>query len=298
MSKLTRLKFQIARPDIVLFFEEYGKDVLNINDISGILAQNRRFWRLPSNLTKSSFLKLLTKSTKLKSYELDFPRRKYTRFIWGREPVDKSVYKLALSIERESYFTHYTALYLHNLTEQIPKTIYVNCEQAKKKRVTERLLQENIDRAFRNAQRESKNIGTVGDFRICMLNGKYTDKLGVTQIITGEKDKITLTDVERTLIDIVVRPTYSGGIYEVLNAYRMAAKRVSINQLSAMLRKLDYIYPYHQAIGFYLERAGVYREAQIRLLKKFDFEYDFYLTHQMKQTEYSKEWRLYYPKGF
>jgi len=65
-----------------------------------------------------------------------------------------------------------------------------------------------------------------------------------------------------------------------------------------VLKKLSYIYPYHQAIGFYLQKAGVYTDMQIRLLKKFQFEFDFYLTHQMKETEYSKEWRLYYPKGF
>lgn len=294
MNELARLRFKISRPDIVLFFNDYEKKVFDFNDISNILAKNRRFWRLPRNLTTSEFINLLTKRTKLKSYKLDFPRKKYTRFVWG----DTSVYKLALSIERNSYFTHYTALYWHDLTDQIPKTIYVNCEQAQKRYKPETLLQSNIDRAFKNSQRQSKNIAIIGDFRICMLNGKYTDTLGVTEITTDENEKITLTNVERTLIDIVVRPAYSGGIYEVLNAYRRAAKKVSINKLSVMLRKLKYIYPYHQAIGFFLERAGVYRESQIRLLKKFDFEYDYYMTHQMKETQYSKEWRLYYPKGF
>jgi predicted transcriptional regulator of viral defense system len=286
--------FQIAKPDIVAVFEEYEKQVLDINDISEILNRNRKFWRLPRNLTKSDFVNLLTKTTDLKSHEFDFPRKKYTRFTWR----DASLYRLALSLERDSYFTHYTALYWHNLTDQVPKTIYVNYEQAQKRYVAGRLIQENIDIAFRNPQRESRNIAMVGDFRVCLVNGKYTNRLGVTEITTDENEKLRLTDLERTLIDIVVRPTYSGGIYEVLNAYRAAAKRVSINKLTAMLRKLNYIYPYHQAIGFYLERVGVYKEAQIGLLKTFNFEYDFYLTHKMGKTEYSKEWRLYYPMGF
>jgi len=292
MRKSTR--FQVAKRDIVSFFEGYEKRILDMNDISRILEQNREFWRLPRNLGPSKFVNLLTENTKLKVYGFTFRRKTYLRLAWG----DESTYKLALSLERDSYFTHYTALYWHNLTDQIPKTIYVNYEQRPKRHIGERLLQANIDRAFRNPQRESKNVAVVGDFKICMLNGKWTNKLGVTEIITDENEQIILTDLERTLIDIVVRPTYSGGIYEVLNAYRRAAKTVSINKLSSMLQKLDYIYPYHQAIGFYLERAGAYREAQIQLLKKFEFQYDFYLTHQMKETKYSKEWRLYYPKGF
>ena len=60
----------------------------------------------------------------------------------------------------------------------------------------------------------------------------------------------------------------------------MAIERISINKLSAMLKKLNFTYPYHQAIGFYLEKAGVYSESQIKIIEKFQRKYDFYLTHQ------------------
>ena len=113
---------------------------------------------------------------------------------------------------------------------------------------------------------------------------------------TGERTLVT--DIERTLIDITVRPIYSGGIHEVLAAFKKAAKIVSINKLTAQLKTLDYIYPYHQAIGFYLEKAGNYKDTQIELLKDFDFNYDFYLDHATEEVEYSKEWKLYYPKNF
>ena len=85
----------------------------------------------------------------------------------------------------------------------------------------------------------------------------------------------------------------------MLEAYKRAAeKKVSINKLVAMLRKMNHIYPYHQAIGFYLQHSGAYSKSQIALLKRFEIEYDFYLTYNMKDKEYSKEWKLYYPKNF
>lgn len=291
---MRQTRFKIAKKDIIALFEDYAKNIFSYDDISKILDENRRFWRLPVNLTANAFIGLLTDHTKLKRYEINFPREKILRFAWG----EISAFSLALNLKKNSYFTHYTALFWHNLTDQIPKTIYVNYEQSKKNAKDAELAQDRIDRAFSNRPRISSNIAAFGDHKICLLNGKFTNRTGVTEIITPENDKIMVTEIERTLIDIVVRPAYSGGIHEVLNAYKKAAGRVSINKLSAMLRKLNYIYPYHQAIGFYLHRAGVYREAQIRLLKKFDFEFDFYITHQMKETEYSKEWRLYYPKGF
>jgi hypothetical protein len=46
-----------------------------------------------------------------------------------------------------------------------------------------------------------------------------------------------------------------------------------------------------------LTKASVYKKSLIDMFKKGDIKYDFYLAHQMKDTEYSKEWRLYFPKG-
>jgi hypothetical protein len=37
---------------------------------------------------------------------------------------------------------------------------------------------------------------------------------------------------------------------------------------------------------------------QVELLARLPMEFDFYLSYQMKNTDYSKRWRLYIPKGF
>ena len=76
-----------------------------------------------------------------------------------------------------------------------------------------------------------------------------------------------------------------------------AAEAVSINKLSAMLKKIDYVYPYHQVIGFYVEKSGAYRKSQIDLLRKQEMVYDFYLMHKMSNPKYSSAWKLHYPEG-
>ena len=291
---MAKTRFQIAKKDIIAEFDNSGKNVFAYLDISTILEKSRRFWRLPVGLTVREFVNLLLQYTKLKKVDFDFPIRRVTRFTWGNVPA----LSLALSVENNSYLTHYTAMFLHNLTEQFPKTVYVNFEQSEKARGNATLSQSNIDRAFSGAARISGNSAIFEDYKICVVNGQFTGKLGVVEIVSDAEERLQVTDMERTLIDIAVRPFYAGGVYEVLNAYRKAAGSVSVNRLASRLRKLNYIYPYHQAIGFYLQRAGVYKESQIELLKQFDLQYDFYLTHQMKETEYSKEWRLYYPRGF
>jgi predicted transcriptional regulator of viral defense system len=289
--RISRLK--IAKRDIQNHLENLPTSMLTRTQIDRILFENREFWRVSVSTTVQNFIDFLLKETKLKIIKLKFPSRTMDRYIWG----SASTFEIVSSLKPDSYFTHYTAVYLHELTEQIPKTIYLNFEQLPKYRVDKELVQQRIDFAFKKPWRVSQNKALYKGHNVCILNGMFTGKLGVVETSSPYGEKISVTNIERTLIDITVRPIYSGGIFEVLKAYKLAKGRVSVNKLAAMLKKLNYLYPYHQAIGFYLEKAGVYGSTQINLIQKIDRKYDFYLTHQMKDISYSKKWRLYFPKG-
>jgi len=163
------------------------------------------------------------------------------------------------------------------------------------------LTQAAIDEAFKRPVRISNNAVDFEGRRIMLLNSAFTDELGVidhmTQLEVKGNATVRVTNLERTLIDAAVRPAYSGGVFEVAKAFELAKDTLSVNALGAMLSKLSFIYPYHQAIGFYLERAG-YRASLLDLLRRFPMQFDFYLTHEMAATRYEQGWRLHVPKGF
>jgi hypothetical protein len=228
----------------------------------------------------------------LQKTTLPFPYRQETRYLF--EEVD--LLDLVQSLSLDGYFTHFTALYLNDLTEQVPKTIYFNVEQPSAGG-TGQLTQHALDRAFKAKPRLSSNVIEYKGTRIVRVNGKNTNQLGVVHNSRTHAGAIRVTDVERTLIDSTVRPVYSGGIAVVAKAFELAKDSVSVNKLTAYLRKLRYVYPYHQAVGFYMERAG-YDEPLLKLLEQFPIEYDFYLQHAMSSPALNKRWRLYVPKGF
>jgi predicted transcriptional regulator of viral defense system len=288
-------RFSIARKDIIKFFNDTSVRIFKYREIALILKQNIDNWRLAKATTVAGFIKQLKSTNMLNQYNFKFPNYKISLYVWGDQLPD---YPLISNINKDAFFSHFSAMFLHNLTDQTPKSIYLNVEQTPKPVYKNKLIQKNIDLAFSRKPRITNNFATFRDYRINMLNGKHTAELGIIDITLESDMSVRITNLERTLIDIAVRPAYSGGVHQVLNAYKNASNNVSVNKLCSYLKKLDYTYPYHQAIGFYLTRSGVYNETQINLLKKFQIENDFYLTHNIQEKEYSKEWSLYYPKGF
>jgi AbiEi antitoxin C-terminal domain len=287
-------RISIAKPDILKLFEGLPDPVLRQKDLAKILDANRSSWRLAWSTSTPEFIKFLFEHAKLKKFKIDLPHRPETLYTWGTV----SPYALAAHVKPKAYLCHYTAMHLLGLTDQLPETIYANHEQRPIPPSPESLNQERVTAAFRRPQRLTTNIAAMGAHKLCLINGKHTDSLGVIEMKDEQGRAFRVTGLERTLIDITVRPAYAGGVSEILEAYKRAAGQVSLNKLAAMLQQMKFVYPYDQAIGFYLERSGVYEPARIDLFRKRQFTINFYLTYAMTKPDFSERWRLFYPAGF
>ena len=288
----TRLKN--ARTHIIDQFEAADKRVYLTTELRDLMTANWVEWDLPKWLAMGQVREFLLSKTPLRKVTLRCQSyRAVTRYVWGKA----SVYEVAASLRRAAYLSHGTAMALHGLTDRIQKTVYVNHEQSPKPPPSGGLTQDRIDRAFGRPQRMSKYEFRLARHRIRLLNGKNTKRLGVETLKGPEGEDLSVTNVERTLIDIVVRPAYAGGIRQVLEAFETARERVSGESLLTTLEGMGYIYPYHQPIGFLMERAG-YDEQLCAQLRDRGAEFDFYLVHGMKKRRYDKIWRLYYPERF
>lgn len=289
-------KFELLRaqtPIIIDAIIRKQKDILSIVDIGNILQalleENDNF-NMPYYFSRKQFAEFLCHENILKLYEIKRKDRTSKKYVFG----ELNIYQLALSLTNKSYLCHYTAVFLHGLTDNIPKVIYTNTELFLKSPKSDKdIEQSNIDRAFSRPMRTTNNKSYLDGIEIIILNGKNTDNLEVVEMDIAGK-LLPVTSLERTLIDIVVRPLYSGGVTEILNIYKNAKGKISTGRLLSTLTKLDYVYPYHQSIGFYMEKAG-FDESTLKRIDKINKSKDFYLTYQMKDVSYSKKWKLYYP---
>jgi len=289
--------FEKAAVEIKKLLKAEGKRVYSHKDLVTFLRLERGSWgQYQKGETVENVILELLDEGYIERVKLahDKSKKEFIRYNFD----NPSPYEVAQSLQKGAYLSHGSAVFIHGLNNQLPKTVYLNKEQSKKAPLSGQLSQGSIDRAFSKKQRESLFRLSYKDCEIVLLSGKNTGRFHVLEI-EKEGQLLQVASIERTLVDITVRPNYAGGTSQVLEAYKGALGRISVNSLQAVLKKLAYVYPYHQAVGFYLERAG-YPEEQITWMKeRFSLQFDFYLEYAIpeKSREYSKDWCLFYPKG-
>lgn len=281
---------------IVSYFNSSATSVYQRRELAQAVKANREKWKLPEEIYFTKVVNYLIKEGYLRRIELQSKSYKgKVRYCWK----DILPHQVSLSLKSGSYLSHGSAVFLHGLNDQLPKTIYVNKEQTPKPSPTTPLSQEAIDRAFSNKQRLSNYAFSFDKYKCVLISGKHTNNLEVITLPDPTEGSLSLTSIERTLIDIAVRPAYSGGVYQVLAAFKGAKNRVAVKKLTSILKKLNYKYPYHQTIGFYLKKAG-FDSAEVQPLKDLGLNFDFYIDYGIVKNnlEYDKEWKLFFPKGF
>jgi hypothetical protein len=289
MPQINRLAH--ALPAIITWFEASPTKVFRQKDLSDLFHNKRLSW-VPSGLGLMGFIAFLVARSELRCVKLQFSYRPETLYSWGRV----SPYVLAVNAKPGAYISHGSALYLHGLTKSPQKVLYANQEQRPLKPATDPPTQQSIDIAFRRPQRLTTNVAKLGRRNLVMLNGKHTGRLGVIELRDDAGRPVPVTGLEQSLIDACVRPAYAGGPTAILNAFRKAAPWIAVGELAAMLKTLAYVYPYDQAIGFYLERTRYFDAAALAPFRERPFVLDFYLDYAMKDTEYCPTWRVHFPR--
>lgn len=285
---------------------QYG-NILNRTTLINMLTTLKTHHHVPSRTSLSLLIHYLQNVLKLfTEIEIYSEKKgeKITRYISTYTEV--SPYEIALSLLSNSFLSHYSALYIHDLTINNPKEIYINREQSKKplNKENAKLTQRKVDYAFSKEMRRTKDIYNFNyqgtQYTVHVLNAKNTNKTGIIKKKPiGFSKTIQVTNIERTLLDVTVRPKYSGGALEVLDAYHEAKATVDIPKLAEYLKKFDYIYPYEKSVLFYLKNTNFPTNAlaifEDLLDKSPNKMINFYLDYQLIQKEEDKDIGLFYP---
>lgn len=281
-----RTRFYKAHREIAHFFDKSGLRVFTKQDLAEILASKASEWNLPIQYNNKSFRKDLINFLDFKALFID----KYEVFSY-KVPEYLDIFQ---RIKKLGFFSHYTALRLHGLTEQTPYQVFIST--ARKNTVSENTIsQEAIDEAFKKIKYKTAEPIIFGKYKVFIKSVVCNDLDIETMQVNAEDYSffVKLTNIEKTLIDAAINPEYCGGPGEVLKAFARAKDKVSVVKIKSILKRLGYKYPYHQLIGFYMERAE-FDNGKIKIIEDIPMSNEFYLTHGQNEM-YSSRWRLHYP---
>ncbi|SFN90558.1 hypothetical protein SAMN05421741_11365 [Paenimyroides ummariense] len=215
----------------------------------------------------------------------------FTLYILRNTDID--IFDVSSTINRMSVFSYQSALYINGLVESLPLEIYLNKERnTPSNNISKVLKQEDVDTSFSKAPRVSVADKNFKKNKIHVINGQFQNKIGVTVFRTH----YLVTDLERTLIDCVVRPFYAGGTSVIMEAFKKAKGKLDTKKLFEYLLKMHFTYPYHQAIGLYLEKSG-YSTEDFKSFLELGKQIDFYLDYNIKYKKYSEKWGVFYPEA-
>lgn len=283
-----------ALSEIRTWFDDQESSFWSETRLREVFNTHRESWSLAKRTEYNQFRTFLYDNRVLHREEIKFPSKSEVVIYKG----NPTTFEKISSVTNSSYLSHITALFIHELTEQIPRHLYVTTPQkASSKNI--KLTQDQILESSSKAFKRSLNSIVYEEMLATALFGIKID--GVRQKMNHTFfGSVYVSSLEKTLIDIAVRPEYSGGIDEVLNAYREAAGKFQPNDLARLLRKHKFLYPYHQTVGYYMEKSQAYKKMDLRIMSQPGITHKFMLVKGLSKEDcvYNERWKLYVPRGF
>jgi len=180
-------------------------------------------------------------------------------------------FEIATHLVTPSTISHYSALHYHALTDQIPHIVFATTPTgASLPRISQGDLFTYNGVRYRYSQVKSEHF------------------FGIEKVWIGEA-RIPMTDIERTLLDGLMKPQYCGGFMEVLAGYS-TPREFSISKLIEYALRLDISVA--KRLGWVLEQVGVEDEG-IESLAALPFNGFIKLDPSAKKMgPYNKRWQI------
>ncbi|GAA0725852.1 hypothetical protein GCM10009430_32130 [Aquimarina litoralis] len=175
------------------------------------------------------------------------------------------------------YLSHYSALEKFGFVNASKRSVYLTCDF--------KFYREKGFRIFV----DNKTIFKM----VCIKEKSKNSEIGI--IRKPEISRYPFTDLERTLIDCIVYPQFSGGLLIVQEVFEKAKYFIDIKKIIQYVDVMNIDFPIYQLIGYLLTRSGG-NIKNIHFLEKKISLFDYYVKYCSNEREYCPKWKVYYPK--
>ncbi len=154
----------------------------------------------------------------------------------GVSPVHE--FEIAMALVTPAAISHWSALHYHGLTDQAPQKVFVLTTTGA-----------TVPRKAGSGSTGYRALGALYQF----VQVKPERYFGTEKTWVGDA-RVTITDPERTLLDGLSMPEYSGDFAEVLHAFRARGEQLDVERIVAYALRLDTVTV--KRLGWVLEETG------------------------------------------
>ena len=236
-----------------------GKNIFRIKEAATILKKNEKaIADLLSELVKRGIL-LRLKSGLFLIVPIE-ARNNYleNRYIVARELVNPGNY----------YISHYSAMAVHGLTTQ------------------------PVLKVFTTTVKRAKNRSISG-VEFIFVYAKPENLFGIEEKWVTKQEKIKVSDLEKTIVDALIRSELCGGVSEVAKGIWLAKDRLNFQRLMDYCRKAG-VKAAAKRLGFILQELNLGGDIvkKLYILTQNSASYALLDPTLKKQGKYLKRWRL------
>lgn len=261
------------------------KRFFSINDITSILDELKEKNLVSNSLTQNDFyLKLLNDG--LVAHTITIRDIEKIRYTLNKE---FNIYDFVYSLEKNGFFSMFTSLNIQGLTNFRDNFIFISKERMKRVNFNSKdITQEAIDKAFTNKPRRTKAHDTIYNYNVVILESNNTQEIGIIKY----KD-YKISSINRAFVEIISNIQYSKTPDDVIYEFKNLKDKLDINEIFNIIEKFDFVYPYYQLAGYYLEKIGYLKE---ELSKFFNKKTDliFYTIKNKEKYTLDKYWGIKY----
>ncbi len=261
------------------------KDFMSIVDIENLLYELKKEKLVSIGLTSNDFLlKLLDDG--LAVYSVKIRNIIKARYILS-EKFD--IYDFAYSLENRSFFPMFTALNIQKLSDFRNNFVFVSKERSQRTSFKSKdINQEAIDIAFAKKPRLTQARDKINGFNLVVLESNNTEEFEII-----EYGNYKVSSVNRAFVEIISNIQYFKSSEDVIEQFSAIYKEFNLNKIYEVIEKFDFVYPYYQLAGYYLEQIG-YSRTELNKFHKKKTKLKFYTVKNKESYSFDDYWNIYY----
>ncbi|MCG3680045.1 hypothetical protein [Aliarcobacter butzleri] len=261
------------------------KRFFSINDITSILDELKEKNLVSNSLTQNDFyLKLLNDG--LVAHTITIRDIEKIRYTLNKE---FNIYDFVYSLEKNGFFSMFTSLNIQGLTNFRDNFIFISKERRKRVNFNSKdITQEAIDKAFTNKPRRTKAHDTIYNYNVVILESNNTQEIGIIKY----KD-YKISSINRAFVEIISNIQYSKTPDDVIYEFKNLKDKLDINEIFNIIEKFDFVYPYYQLAGYYLEKIGYLKEELSKFVNK-KTDLIFYTIKNKEKYTLDEYWGIKY----